>query len=110
MECTIKGPDRLVQSVEQMGSIRSEIFPTASKCVQLVHSLTRKCYFPSKKLQKSSILTLKADEVSISTPLLTCQTLKKSILRKISLDHSKKLKQTDELDTTSTSFHDILDA
>ena len=66
--------------------------------------------FPIKKLQKSSILTLKADEVSISTPLLTCQTLKKSILRKISLDHSKKLKQTDELDTTSTSFHDILDA
>ena len=45
--------------------------------------------FSIKKLQKSSILTLKADEVSISTPLLTCQTLKKSILRKISLDHSK---------------------
>ena len=50
VECTIKGTDRLVQSVEQMGSIRSEIFPTASKCVQLVHSLTRKCYFPSKIL------------------------------------------------------------
>ena len=53
--------------------------------------------FSNKKLQKFSILTLRADEVSISTALLTRQTLEKSILRKISLDHSKKLKKLTNL-------------
>ena len=44
-------------------------------------------------IKKFSFLTLRADEASISTALLTRQALKKSILRKISLDHSKKLKK-----------------
>ena len=49
--------------------------------------------FSNKKLQKFLILTLRADEVSISTALLTRQTLVKSILRKISLDHSIELQK-----------------
>ena len=48
-------------------------------------------------IKKFSFLTLRADEVSISTALLTRQALKKSILRKISLDHSNKLKKLTNL-------------
>ena len=96
--------------MEQMGSIRSENISNSFKMCPTRAFFNPQMLFSNKKLQKFLILTLRADEVSISTALLTRQTLEKSILRKISLDHSKKLKKTDELDTKGTSFHDILDA
>ena len=67
--------------------------------------------FKKFKNLKFSNLTLNADEVLV---LLcpACQTLEKSILRKISLITQKNCKNTDEYDTTDTKgtwFHDNLD-
>ena len=80
-----------------MGSIRSENISNSFKMCPTRAFFNPQMLFSNKKLQKFLILTLRADEVSISTALLTRQTLVKSILRKISLDHSKKLKKLTNL-------------
>ena len=81
---------------QQMGSIRSEIFPTASKCVQLVHSFQP---FSIKNASKTTKISNSQIWLWIQTRYLlvllcpACQTLEKSILRKISLDHSIELQK-----------------